>query len=471
MQKIELLWLLEAYFNPQPTLTKMSFIQSSANISANASQQATRQLYNITRSEATWLVTNFIAAQDKAMDGSIEPFRVFRDALETEKPAYLGKFNNSQNAVVQGTFYAMAGHIYQVIQWLFAKAGDINHDAKVKALCKHLPTSEAIAYVSITYLNWAVYNWHFRNEKTINEELSDNCYETHTCAICAFHGKDVFYYSTAYGLEQAVCEICVEGPEEYEKNDDEEYVPSESEAETSEAETSEAETSEAEASEAETSEAEAEASDSDLAMMSGQQLRDIWCVLLGKPTGRKSSGVLKTKAMLRAEILRLRELGNKAEAEASDSDDEEDDPDYVCEEESDDDDSDEDDSDEDESDEDDSDEDESDASSNETEETDVEGSETDSASEEEAEKSFGCEGCRYEWRNGWRHGWAAAMKTVRNYAALQKNNEPEPPRCATCDNSHADLKKCSGHCGGLVRYCSERCQREDWAQHKLICRL
>jgi len=387
VQKIELLWLLEAYLNPQPTLTKMSFIQSSANISANASQQATRQRYNITRSEATWLVTNFIAAQDKAVDGSIEPFRVFRDALETEKPAYLGKFNNSQNAVVQGTFYAMAGHIYQVIQWLFAKAGDINHDAKVKALCKHLPTSEAIAYVSITYLNWAVYNWHFRNEKTINEELSDNCYETHTCAICAFHGKDVFYYSTAYGLEQAVCEICVEGPEEYEKNDDEEYVPSEIDEEAIDEEAIDEETSE-------------------------------------------------------------------AEAEASDSDDEEDDPDYVCEEESDDD----------------SDEDESDASSNETEETDVEGSETDSASDEEAEKSFGCEGCRYEWRNGWRHGWAAAMKTVRNYAALQKNNEPEPPRCATCDNSHADLKKCSGHCGGLVRYCSERCQREDWAQHKLICR-
>jgi len=406
VQKIELLWLLEAYFNPQPTLTKMSFIQSSANISANASQQATRQLYNITRSEATWLVTNFIAAQDKAMDGSIEPFRVFRDALETEKPAYLGKFNNSQNAVVQGTFYAMAGHIYQVIQWLFAKAGDINHDAKVKALCKHLPTSEAIAYVSITYLNWAVYNWHFRNEKTINEELSDNCYETHTCAICAFHGKDVFYYSTAYGLEQAVCEICVEGPEEYEKNDDEEYVPSEeeSEAETSEAETSEAETSE-------------------------------------------------------------------AEAEASDSDDEEDDPDYVCEEESDDDYSDEDDSDEDESDEDDSDEDESDASSNETEETDVEGSETDSASDEEAEKSFGCTGCDYSWRDGWRMGWRAAMKHVRNYAIAQRANEPEAPRCATCDISHRDLKKCAGQCGGLVRYCSERCQREDWAQHKLICRL
>ena len=393
MQKIELLWLLEAYLNPQPTLTKMSFIQSSANISANASQQATRQLYNITRSEATWLVTNFIAAQDKAMDGSIEPFRVFRDALETEKPAYLGKFNNSQNAVVQGTFYAMAGHIYQVIQWLFAKAGDINHDAKVKALCKHFPTSEAIAYVSITYLNWAVYNWHFRNEKTINEVLSDNCYETHTCAICAFHGKDVFYYSTAYGLEQAVCEICVEGPEEYEKNDDEEYVPSETDEEASDEEAS--------------------------------------------------------------------------EAAASDSDDDEDDPDYVCEEESDDDsDESDDESDDDSEEDDDSEDDDSDASSNETEETDVEGSEAD----EEAEKSFGCTGCDYSWRDGWRMGWRAAMKHVRNYANQEKNNQPDAPRCATCDISHRDLKKCAGQCGGLVRYCSERCQKEHWAEHKLICR-
>lgn len=41
--------------------------------------------------------------------------------------------------------------------------------------------------------------------------------------------------------------------------------------------------------------------------LSGQQLRDIWCELMGKPTGLKSSGRFTNKRLLIAEIIRLKE--------------------------------------------------------------------------------------------------------------------------------------------------------------------
>ena len=44
----------------------------------------------------------------------------------------------------------------------------------------------------------------------------------------------------------------------------------------------------------------------DLTKMTGQELRDIWCVLRGKPTGVTSSGKLSNKKMLIDEITRLR---------------------------------------------------------------------------------------------------------------------------------------------------------------------
>jgi len=371
-----------------------SFVQTAS--SASAAQQPKRQLYNITRSEATWLVRTFINAIEKSMNGSIEPYRVFRDALETQKPAYLGKFNNSRDPAAQGTFYAMALHIYGVIERLFKQAANLNHDAKVTALCKQLPTSESIAYNSIACLNWAVYNWHYKNE-TINEELTDNYFETTTCAICDFTGQAMFYFSTAYGLEQPVCEQCLPFDDSCDDTKkDGEYVVSEeeeeSEEEASEDEESEEEASEEEASEDEESEAEEEASEAD-------------------------------------DISDDDSDYNVEDDECEDSD--------------------------------------SDASSNYTEETDL--SDDEEASEAD-EKTFGCDGCNYEWRDGWRLGWKAAMKHIRNYANEKKSNQPDAPRCATCDVSHGDLKKCSGHCGGSVRYCSEKCQREDWSEHKRVCR-
>jgi hypothetical protein len=352
--------------------------------------QEKRQLYSITRSEATWLVKNFITANRNA-PLEMEPYRAFRDILETHKPAFLGKFNNSHDAAVQGTFYAMASYIFYVIKRLFAEAADINHDEKIMAISKHLPTTKSIAYTTIAYLNWAVYNWHFRKEKNITEDLSDNCFENTTCTICDFTGEEMFYYSTAYGLEKPVCESCLPTDDsDYEKKDEDYVVEEEDEEEDKDEEASEDEYNSDDDSDYNVEEDESE------------------------------------------------------DSEESESDESEDDSDS-----------------------------DSDASSNCTEETDVDGSETDSTSAdeyEEAEKSFGCTGCDYSWRDGWRMGWRAAMKHVRNYANQEKNNQPDAPRCATCDISHRDLKKCAGQCGGLVRYCSERCQKEHWAEHKQVCR-
>lgn len=45
-------------------------------------------------------------------------------------------------------------------------------------------------------------------------------------------------------------------------------------------------------------------------------------------------------------------------------------------------------------------------------------------------------------------------------------------RCANpgCEAT-TGLRKCTGSCGGAVRYCSFACQTADWAEHRVICQL
>jgi hypothetical protein len=89
---------------------------------------------------------------------------------------------------------------------------------------------------------------------------------------------------------------------------------------------------------------------------------------------------------------------------------------------------------------------------------------------DEPEKFFGCEGCQYEWRDGWQKGWKSAMKQIKKFAKQQKRPENiRIPECDYCGASH-NLKKCSGTCEGVVRYCSIACQKKDWLQgHKQEC--
>ena len=85
---------------------------------------------------------------------------------------------------------------------------------------------------------------------------------------------------------------------------------------------------------------------------------------------------------------------------------------------------------------------------------------------DEDENGFGCPGCNYEWRDGYKNGWRDAMKYITNKTHKEV---PDTPACSYCDIV-CKTRKCGGKCGGTVRYCSVRCQKQDWAYgHKNKC--
>jgi hypothetical protein len=66
---------------------------------------------------------------------------------------------------------------------------------------------------------------------------------------------------------------------------------------------------------------------------------------------------------------------------------------------------------------------------------------------------------------GWQGGWAAAMRYVED----QSSKAPAIPHCEYC-GKEGKTKKCGGTCNGQVRYCSVECQTADWKQvHKYAC--
>ena len=86
--------------------------------------------------------------------------------------------------------------------------------------------------------------------------------------------------------------------------------------------------------------------------------------------------------------------------------------------------------------------------------------------EDENENEFGCPGCNYEWRDGYKNGWRDAMKNIANKT---QKEVPDTPGCSYC-NIVCKTRKCAGKCGGVVRYCSVECQKQDWAyEHKNKC--
>ena len=405
-----------------------------------------REIYSVTRSEATWLVETYMNAKKKGADGGMEPYRVFRDELETAKPAYLGKFNNSSNAAVQGTFYKIATNLYKMLNELNNRVSETDHHEKTMDAAKLLPCKHSLAYLTGTFLNWSVYNW-YKNKKgeLIEEDLGDNGYETNTCVVCDFKGHAVFYFSTAYGLEKPVCGHCLPYDADDFKEEEAEYVVSE---EASEADASDPD----DASEDEESEDE-EASDADDASDDEESDDEEYEPSSDREAEQDEDDAYTDSSASESETdtdddylptlsdanvtVRVHQrfetpspsVSDSASASSSDS---------------------------------------SSTSDSSSDSSSASDSSSDSESDDDSEKSFGCSGCNYEFKQGWKTGYKAAMKEMCNYADDQKNDVPDVPSCAACGDSHECLKKCGG-CK-MVRYCMEDCQAKDWPEHKRVCR-
>jgi hypothetical protein len=378
-------------------------------MSSQSTQSVQRELYMLTRSEATWLVNTYMNAMKKGADGSIEPYRVFRDALETDKPAYLGKFNNSNNASVQGAFYKIAGNLHNMLNELNRRVSDTDHYQKTMDAAKLLPCKHSIAYLTGTFLNWAVYNWHMKTSYPVAEDLGDNGYECNSCSVCNFSGESLFFFSTSYGLEKPVCEKCIsyedyDAPTAKEIKNDPDYEVSEEESEE----------------EYEMQNEVVDEKDPDYVPSDESECEEEYDS--GDDDDAESNTTEETDLI-------ASESESESDASASESD----------------------------------------ASASES-DSDTSASESESdASDCESEKMvFGCDGCNYEWRAGFKHGYKTAMKKVRNYADYHKHTKPDVPNCETCGMSYENLKKC-GRCYS-VRYCSDECQRDDWPLHKRVCR-
>ncbi len=407
-----MLFLQKVLGNSQTNQTKMS----------SANQQ--RELYAMTRSEATWLVNTYMDALKKGPEVGIEPYRIFRDALETMKPAYLGRFNNTANAAVQGYFYKIASNLRNILNELNKRVSDEDHYKKTLDAAKLLPCKHAIAYMTCTFLNWAVYNWYMKTSYPVAEDLGDNGYECNTCTVCAFSGESLFFFSTAYGLEKPVCEKCISyedynAPTAKEIKSDPDYEVSEEEEsdeeDADEEKADEEKADEEKADEEKADEEKADEKDPDYVPSDDESDCD----------EEYDSGDedLESNATEETDL-----SASETDASASES--------------------------------------ESDASESNSDESESDASDGDAS---ESEKAFGCTGCPYEFRAGWKTGYKAAMKKIRAYADDHRRYAPDAPRCATCNDSHEGLKKC-GRCQ-LVRYCSEDCQSEDWEEHKRVCRV
>jgi hypothetical protein len=386
---------------------------------ANTVSNVERELYQLTRSEATILVGIFMKAQGTA--DPLDILQAFRDDLRIAKPEYLGVYNNSR----ERKFYQIADGLYKVVKELNRAVDDQEHHVKIMRIAKILPCTHFIAYVTTTFLNWAIYNWHAKDVPIV-EYLGDNCVEYNNCTICGYTGENTFYFSTSYGLEEPVCEQCVQPELDYDEEEtsevgeseaytdqDEEADPSEAytdqdeEADPSEADPSEAGESDEEYTPSEEEDSEADPSEAE----SGEE--DDVIEIEPEPAVVHFLDEDEDEDVIRIKI----------EADEEEEEDEEEDE----------------------------------------EEEDQKGGVP------LRDKFYGCDGCELEWRDGWKRGWIAAMKHIRKYMNRHKYDKPEPPFCEYCDVSHGDLKKCSGGCGG-VRYCSYDCQTQDWPEHKKICK-
>jgi hypothetical protein len=223
----------------------MAAIIKNTNASANAKvyAQEPRELLRITRSEASKLLNVYQLAKEDSVRYDMEHYRVFREKIEELKPEYLGGATSSDLTNPRaGSFLIYCAALFKLIEKLLNRevirlsSAELNDISSILITCSVPPLTRLMTTV---FLDWAVYNWFYRNERNFTEELGDNCIETQTCGICDFSAHSIFYYSTCYGLELPVCEGCLYGDAEDEAKRKEEsvYSPEDDEATSSASET------------------------------------------------------------------------------------------------------------------------------------------------------------------------------------------------------------------------------------------
>ena len=199
------------------------------------SEQPRRAIYEITRSEANELVELYYKCKRRS---ALRPKKTAQERFieKTSKMslAYMGDRASHKGHARISTKY------WQVIHALFEQLEDNDHYKKIMTVGKLLgPVNQDVIYTAVDYLNWAVYNWHLLNyaePAPFKEDLSDNCYEENTCVVCEYSGLDVFYFSTSFGVNDAVCQVCALDGEKEEEEDGDDGSEYEEEEEVSETE-------------------------------------------------------------------------------------------------------------------------------------------------------------------------------------------------------------------------------------------
>jgi hypothetical protein len=286
---------------------------------------------------------------------------------------------------------------------------------------------------TVKMLHYAMDNYIYIRDKCnydVGEDMTDCFIEETICGICQRLRNGEFYFSTMYGLNVPICNVCIinsnyQSVDETKK--DVNYVASEEEEDEEENEEDGVETEEDPFD-------EDDEDDEDYVESDEESESD-------------EDGVEGEDPLDESDEDESDEDGVEGEDPLDESDEDESDEDGVKASETDEDPLDE--SDEDgvkasETDED---------PLDESDEDGVKASETDEdlIDEEDAETLY---------LNGWEDGWNAAMK---NIAKKAKNTEVKyPSRCSYCGTLLHVLKSCAGSCGGIVRYCSSECQKKHW---------
>jgi hypothetical protein len=394
------------------------------------SSTSTKFQFNISRSTATVLVSIYDKCLTPSKTGKVVTALERFQRKVTKRDIFKGREAEVCDNLYNAIQILHRDNMYNNEEYNEEDDEEETHDAIIRTACHRLePEYDDDIYTSVSYLNWAVYNKYIASldpsGEDIVEYLEDNCVETNTCTACKVTRYTTHYFSTCYGLDEPVCGDCVDI--EYAEDDDEndeDYVVEEEEEDDDEEEEEEDEEEEEEKPEKKKSTGKVLSMTARYMNFSPNLVNERNKKLNECPTKSGRCEIYKEY------YLKMKKAFNEAECE-----DEADECDDDCE----------------------------CAEASKADASEADASEADDVEEEE------CPDCDVEWRTGWHDGWKAAMKYMRRRATEQYTAPPAAPICANCRSSIYELLKCSGSCGGKVRYCSTDCQKTHWKSHKYMC--